>query len=193
MDSFVIRVFREKNSTGFIKGFSEDPESFTSAMNRTEKIMRVLYLKKLYLWPRFRLEIAKNLELSLQPTVLEISLNLTPSMKIIQNSILIAMDISLSDLKKSCPYLDFSANSNTMEKEHFNLENGLFQSFDNYLKMVLESEWHKLSLKTKQLMNDITTLRKLLDYLIRYDAFSFYYLLTKLQATSSEQSSPSLW
>jgi hypothetical protein len=36
-------------------------------------------------------------------------------------------------------------------------------------------------------------LRKLLDYLIRYDAFSFYYLLMKLQQASTDQATPSLW
>jgi hypothetical protein len=39
----------------------------------------------------------------------------------------------------------------------------------------------------------VGVLRKLLDYLIRYDAFAFYYLLMKLQQASNEQATPSLW
>ena len=57
----------------------------------------------------------------------------------------------------------------------------------------LESEWHRTAPRTKQLVADVSVLRKLLDYLVRYDAFSFYYLLMKLQVASSEQLSPSLW
>lgn len=57
----------------------------------------------------------------------------------------------------------------------------------------LESEWHRTVPRTKQLVADVAVLRKLLDYLIRYDAFSFYYLLMKLHVASSEQTSPSLW
>jgi DNA excision repair protein ERCC-4 len=163
---------------------------FTSSSNKVEKIMRVLFLKKLFLWPRFRLEIAKSLENAIQPNVLEISLALTNSMKIIQNSILVAMEISLSDLKKSCPFIE---NNSLFEKDYFNLENGLFASFDYFLKSLLDSEWHRLSFKTKQLMTDLTTLRKLLDYLVRYDAFSFYYLLNKIRATASDQQFQSLW
>jgi hypothetical protein len=40
---------------------------------------------------------------------------------------------------------------------------------------------------------DIGVLRRLLDYLIRYDAFSFYYLLMKLQQASTDQPTPSPW
>jgi len=57
----------------------------------------------------------------------------------------------------------------------------------------LEAEWHRTAPRTKQLVADVGVLRKLLDYLVRYDAFSFYYLLMKLQVASSEQASPSLW
>lgn len=57
----------------------------------------------------------------------------------------------------------------------------------------MESEWHRTAPRTKQLVSDVSVLRKLLDYLIRYDAFAFYYLLMKLQVASSEQTSPSLW
>mgnify|MGYP006182946457 CR=1 FL=1 len=57
----------------------------------------------------------------------------------------------------------------------------------------MEAEWHRTAPRTKQLVADVGVLRKLLDYLVRYDAFSFYYLLMKLQVASSEQASPSLW
>lgn len=57
----------------------------------------------------------------------------------------------------------------------------------------LEAEWHRTPLRTKQLVTDLGVLRKLLDYLIRYDAFAFYYLLMKLQQASTEQATPSPW
>jgi DNA excision repair protein ERCC-4 len=57
----------------------------------------------------------------------------------------------------------------------------------------LEAEWHRTPQRTKQLVTDVGVLRKLLDYLIRYDAFAFYYLLMKLQQASNEQATPSLW
>jgi hypothetical protein len=40
---------------------------------------------------------------------------------------------------------------------------------------------------------DLTTLRKLLDFLLRYDAFSFYSFLLTLKSASAQQTHPSLW
>lgn len=211
IDSFVIRLYHENHPNGFIKGFSEDPEFITNSFHKIEKLLKTLYLKKLFLWPRFRLEIAKALEGKgvITPNVIELSLSLTNHMKIIQSSILVAMETCLQELKKSCPHLEsFQTLEDTIDKivgketiigggggsgSYFSLENLLFHHFDYVLRNQLDTEWHKLSFKTKQLISDITTLRQLLDYLVRYDAFSFYYLLTKIQATSSEQQSPSLW
>lgn len=146
--------------------------------------MRTLFLKKLYLWPRFRLEIAQALENHLQPEVVELKMSLTTNMRSIQNAILVCLNTCLTELKKACPNL---------EAEQMTLENGLFGSFDYMIRSQLDPEWHRVSFRTKSIINDLGVLRKLLDYLIRYDAFSFYYLLLKLQATSSSQSSPALW
>jgi DNA excision repair protein ERCC-4 len=148
--------------------------------------MKMLFIRKLYLWPRFRREIDTQLD-SNQPDVIELSLPLTPAMKAIQSAVLVAMNTCLSELRKSVPQLESSSTP------LLTLENGLFQSFDRTLRNQLDADWHKISYKAKQLVTDLSTLRKLLDYLIRYDAFSFYYLLLKLQAASSEQASPSLW
>jgi DNA excision repair protein ERCC-4 len=60
----------------------------------------------------------------------------------------------------------------------------------------LEADWHRTAPRTKQLVSDLGVLRKLLDYLIRYDAFSFYYVLMKLQAASAtpdQAAAPSQW
>jgi DNA excision repair protein ERCC-4 len=39
--------------TGFIKAFSDSPESFTSGFCKVERVMKNLFVKKLFLWPRF--------------------------------------------------------------------------------------------------------------------------------------------
>lgn len=151
---------------------------------RIERIMRTLYVKKLHLWPRFRLEIAQAIERRPQPEVIEIKMQLTANMRAIQNAILVCLNTCLTELKKACP---------TLDGEIMTLENGLFASFDNTIRHHLDPEWHRTSLRVKAMIGDMGVLRKLLDYLIRYDAFSFYYLLLKLHATSSAQTTPALW
>ena len=184
IESFIIRVYRETNRNGFIKAFTEESESQSiSGYNKIERLLKTLYMKKLYLYPRFRLEIADLLD-KYQPEVIELSQSLTFQMKAIQNAILVAMNSCITELKKSIPHLETS---------HMTLENGLFHSFDLSLRNQLDVDWHKIPYRTKQIVADIGVLRKLLDYLIRYDSFSFYYLLLRLKLSSTEQISPSLW
>lgn len=67
------------------------------------------------------------------------------------------------------------------------------------IRKLLDPDWHRISSRTKTLLSDLADLRKLLEYLLRYDAFSFYYFLLKLKKASADSinakasSSPSLW
>ena len=151
--------------------------------NKVENILKRLHIKKLYLWPRFQALVSQVLDSS-SPEVIELSQPLTKNMKSIQNALLVAMTSCISELKKAVTSLDTS---------EFTLQNGLFHSFDAKIRSQLDSEWHKLSPRAKQLVADLTTLRKLLDFLLRYDAFSFYSFLLTLRAASALQVSPSLW
>lgn len=183
LESFIVRVYRDRNNVGFVKAFSDEPEALVSGFGKVERLMKALYVKKLYLWPRFQLAVTEALDKQ-QPEVIELTQPLTENMKAIQGAVLVAMKSCIAELKKAVPQLDTSFMS---------LENGLFKSFDLSLKTQLDPEWHKLSPRTKQLVNDVGQLRKLLDYLLRYDAYTFYSFLVSLRAASSLQTYPSLW
>jgi DNA excision repair protein ERCC-4 len=102
IESFIIRVYSERNRAGFIKAFSEEPEALTNGYMKVERLLRSLYLQKLYLWPRFRLEITQAFDSTHQPEVIELSLPLTPSMLAIQNGVLVAM---YTRIKKIMSYI----------------------------------------------------------------------------------------
>lgn len=125
IESFIIKVFRERNRLGFVKGFSEDPETLQSGFGKVERLMRVLYVKRLYLWPRFRLEVVQALALNKEPEVVELVTGLTPAMKSIQSAILAAMNTCIQELKRAAPQLETS---------QMTLENGLFYAFDVSIK-----------------------------------------------------------
>eukprot|EP01041_Mallomonas_annulata_P000717 gene717-1382_t len=205
MESFILRVFRQGNRTGFIKAFSDDPLSFQNGLGKIEQTLRHLFVQKLYLWPRFHQHISQALNPSTAITVnaeeethkqgqsqgqsqgadvIELSQSLSPHMKAVQAALLATIESCIQELKKAVPHLDTSS---------FTLENGLFRSFDTLIRNQLDPEWHKTSPRTKQLVSDIQTLRRLLDYLLRYDAVSFYSFLLTLRSASSMQKSPSLW
>lgn len=118
-------MFRERNRLGFVKGFSEDPEALQSGFGKVERLLRVLFVKKMYLWPRFRMEVVQALSRNNEPEVVEMVTTLTPSMKAIQSAILVAMNTCIQELKKAAPQL---------ETAQMTLENGLFHAFDFMIK-----------------------------------------------------------
>ena len=125
IEAFILKLFRERNRLGFIKAFSEDPEQLHSGFGKVERLMRVLFVKKLYLWPRFRMEIVQALSRSKEPEVVELATSLTANMKSIQSAILVAMKTCIQELKKAAPHLETS---------QMTLENGLFHAFDYSIK-----------------------------------------------------------
>ena len=92
LESFVIRLFREENKEGFVKAFSENAEAIVNlGFAGLEKCLRNLFLKQVFFWPRFQVDLAKELD-GASAEVIELRVPLTRKMKEIQFSILSVMD-----------------------------------------------------------------------------------------------------
>jgi DNA excision repair protein ERCC-4 len=63
-------------------------------------MMSHLFVKKLYLWPRFHLSVGQELEAS-QPEVVELYQPLSPSMMQLQSKIVDAMRACLQEMRRS--------------------------------------------------------------------------------------------
>lgn len=61
-------------------------------------------LFQLYLWPRFHLSVVETLS-GCSPEVIELHVELTDSMRTIQNSVLDLINFSLSELRRLNPHL----------------------------------------------------------------------------------------
>ncbi|KAJ0961835.1 hypothetical protein J5N97_029663 [Dioscorea zingiberensis] len=99
-------------------------------------------------------------------------------MKGVQSAALEAMGACLKELRRT----------NKVDVEDLTVENGLFKSFDEIVRRQLDPIWHTLGKKTKQLVNDLKTLRKLMDYLVRYDAVTFLKYLDTLRVSEGGRS-----
>ncbi|XP_007950002.1 DNA repair endonuclease XPF [Orycteropus afer afer] len=51
-EAFILRLFRQKNKRGFIKAFTDNAIAFDTGFCHVERVMRNLFVRKLYLWPR---------------------------------------------------------------------------------------------------------------------------------------------
>uniref|UniRef100_A0A1A8HP38 DNA repair endonuclease XPF n=1 Tax=Nothobranchius korthausae TaxID=1143690 RepID=A0A1A8HP38_9TELE len=119
-EAFILRLFRQKNKTGFIKAFTDKATAFSSGFCQVERVMRNLFVKKLYLWPRFQASVNTALDKH-KPEVVELHVSLTPAMRAIQSSILDIMAACLKELKQYNP---------TLEAEDLSLENTLGNGFE---------------------------------------------------------------
>lgn len=156
-EAFIIRFVKSVNRTAYVRAFSDKPHAMVSGFAKAERIMRCLFLRRLHLWPRFQLNVSEELERE-PPLVVDIRVPMSKYMVGIQKAIVEVMDACLKEMRKT----------NKVDVEDLTVENGLFKSFDEILRKQLDPIWHILGKKTKQLVSDLKTLRKLLDYLVRY-------------------------
>uniref|UniRef100_A0A667X524 DNA repair endonuclease XPF n=2 Tax=Myripristis murdjan TaxID=586833 RepID=A0A667X524_9TELE len=182
-EAFILRLFRQKNKTGFIKAFTDKAMAFCSGFCQVERVMRNLFVKKLYLWPRFQASVNTVLDRH-KPEVVELHVSLTPAMRAIQSSILDIMSACLKELKRYNP---------TLEAEDLSLENTLGNAFEKTIRHYLDPLWHQLGAKTKALVQDLKVLRVLLLYLTQYDCVTFLNLLESLRSSQKSFGCNSGW
>lgn len=183
IEAFIIRLYREQNREGFIKAFSDETSSLAGGFNKMEQVLKHLYVRHAFLYPRFHVDINTCLAAH-QPQVYEIEVAFTPLMRTMQEAILVALEATIKELQRSTKALDAS---------ELTMQRALTKSFSSTIRRQLDPLWHKLPIKTKQLVTDLSTLRQLLAYLPRYDAISYYSFLLSHEQVSGQQRFPSPW
>ncbi|CAF1473771.1 unnamed protein product [Rotaria sordida] len=163
-ESFIIRLYRHKNKIGFIKGFSDSALDFTRGYNQLECVMKNLFLRHVYLYPRFHITIRSTFE-NCSPDVIELQVPLTLLMTDIQVSIIELINACLQELRSSTTWID---------NDILNIDQAILNSFERLIHLQLQPIWNQVSIRTKQLLNDIKTLRLFIFYLTQYDCVTFY-------------------
>jgi DNA excision repair protein ERCC-4 len=154
-EAFALRLFRQSNKTGFIKAFSNSVQSFTMGFGHVERVMRTLFVKELYIWPRFHSMVIQSLK-QYEPQVVELHVPISENMSNMQTYILELMNMTVKELKRI---------NKTVELQEITVENCLTKKFQKNLQMQLDGIWNQLSDKSRQLVADLKTLRHLIMYL----------------------------
>nr|XP_033329091.1 DNA repair endonuclease XPF isoform X1 [Megalopta genalis] len=170
-EAFSLRLYRQNNKTGFIKAFTSSALAFTVGYARVERVMKALFVKKLYLWPRFHSLVHNSLGQH-KAEVIELHAKITSKMLNIQICLLDLMNYVVKELKRLNKYLDL---------DELNTENAIARKFHKQLQSQLDPIWHQLSPTSKQLLSDLKTLRALLACLTYEDCVSFYSMLNRLR------------
>ncbi|CAE6488441.1 unnamed protein product [Rhizoctonia solani] len=176
LEAFIMRLYRDSNTEGFIKAFSDQPEQFTYGMSPLKTIMKELHLRKVHLYPRFHEEVNSSLQRR-KADVVEIFPSMTPAMEEIHISLVQCMTATLQEIKRTNSALDL---------DEVNVESAYFRHFDAIVRRALAPVWHRVRPATKQLVNDLGTLRSLLVSLLSYDCVALHAYLETIVASNSQ-------
>lgn len=165
-ESFILEIYRSQNKWGFIKGFSEAPESFTMEFSPLLKRMKELRFQNVLLWPRFRVEISSVLNKTSQANkVIEVKVSLTNSMSQIQFGLMECLNKCIGELNRKNP---------SLARDWWTLEGSLDPNFLRSVNAVMMPNWHRISYESKQLVKDIRYLAMLMKSLLTSDSVDFY-------------------
>lgn len=187
-EAFILRIFQGQKQpfgSGFIKAFTDAPDQLMSGFAKVDKILKSLHVRRLYLYPRFHESIRQELE-SHPPSVTELHQELSPLQKEMQNAIAAAVSACIRELKSSTTLLEWN-------DSELSIENCVTTNFDRAISRQLEHDWHRLKPQTKQLVQDLRTLRTLFQSLIQYDCVTFWKLINSIKTMSAASRYPSLW
>ncbi|KAJ5924193.1 DNA repair protein [Penicillium verhagenii] len=168
LEAFIVRIYRQSNKRGFLKAFSESPEPFTTGFAPLANMLRNLFLRKASLWPRFHVAVSEALEGDRKAEVIELEVPMSSKMREIQNAVLECVELSVAELRKANAGLDM---------EEWTLDSALHRNFAAAIRRQLQTIWHRVSYRTKQIVNDLTDLQSILQALVTYDSVSFVKFL----------------
>lgn len=169
-ESFIVNLYRDSNEWGFIKAFSDDPESFTGFTPLATRLKN-LRLSNVILWPRFHVDVSSSLSFRNRrfskdiKAVYEINIRLSYKMNKIQSAILYCIEACLNELKRHNP---------TLATDYWDMENVHDDEFIQRIRLNLDSQWHRISRTSKQLIFDLSTLKDLLRSLLVSNSLTFY-------------------
>lgn len=151
-EAFALRLYRQSNKTGFVKAFTSSAEAFTYGYGHIEKVMRNIFVRDLFIWPRFHALVRKALKLH-EPTVVELHVPMTKKMIVIQTHLLDIMNYLVKEVKRINRFVDM---------QEITVENCVTKRFHKILQAQLDSVWHQLNAHTKLLISDLKVLRSLM-------------------------------
>lgn len=184
-ESFIVNLFRDGNDWGFVKGISDEPESFVGFTPLATKL-KILRFSEVYLWPRFHVDVSQSLlkPKGSQEIVTEISVKLSPKMTKIQSAIMSCLQACLNELRRHNPLI---------ETEYWDMDNVHDEDFVLRVRLSLESQWHRISWTSKQLVSDIGTLKDLLSELFTEDSLTFYQRVQGILDANMRNSNNGIW
>lgn len=178
---FALTLFRARNRTAFVKALSEAPTSLARGFHTAERQLRVLYLSRLVLWPRFHRSVRSALRPH-APDLLDLAVPTAPRQTALLAALGNVVHAVLHDVRSATRTLDLS--------EVFREREGrksLAHNFDDLVRSQLEGSDDCAVIPTARvrgLLADLSVLRSLLRDTFELDAVALYQRIVTLRHTA---------
>lgn len=193
MDRFVVNLYRRDNKWGFVKALSDDPERCCRGFQPLQTKLKYFKLESSFLWPRFHIGVTESIKRKTKGTnhasfnkVTEVRIKMTDYMTKIQNSLMASMELLIGELRRNNP---------DIASEYWSIENALDDNFIQSIVGTLNPVWHRISVTTKKVLSELSTVKGFLLDLFQYDSVTFYQNIKSFvnEHTQSISNKESLW
>lgn len=194
MDRFVVNLYRRNNKWGFVKAFSEEPEKFCKGFQPLQTRLKYFKLERSLLWPRFHVGVTESIKIKFKNnknfqvgnTATEVRIKMTGYMTKIQNSLMSSIELLIGELRRNNP---------DIASEYWSIENALDHNFIQSITGTLNPVWHRISVTTKKILSELSTLKSFLIDLFKYDSITYYENIREFvnEHTQSNSQKDSLW
>lgn len=174
-EAFALELFRRANSIAFIKALSEHVEPFATGWAKPDKALKMLKVKQLFLHPRFDPDIDSELSAA-SVVVNEYRQQATARMR--------SINIALADLVQKCLREIGKANPQIEMDDLKSTDLLATGELAGMIRRRLRTEWHRVSLKSRQLISELGLLYAIESYLLAYDSVTFLRFLETLVMAS---------
>lgn len=174
-EAFALELLRRANPLAFIKALSEHAEPFATGWAKPDKALKMLKVRQLFLHPRFDPDIDN--ELSAASVVAnEYRQQATARMR--------SINIALADLVQKCLREIGKANPQIEMDDLKSTDLLATGELAGMIRRRLRTEWHRVSLKSRQLISELALLYAIESHLLAYDSVTFARFLETLVLAS---------
>lgn len=186
-EHFCLSLFRARNRTAFIKAFSDNANALARGFHTAEKLMRLLYVSRLVLWPRFHQSVRKDLRAHV-PDLVDLAVKPSPRVATMLTALRNTAFAVLTDLKTVIRTIDFSelfieigdaVKSN--EQTSALTRKRMVYNFDDVIRRQIDGSDSYIPPRARSLLADLTVLRTLIRDAFDLDAVQFYQRIVTLR------------
>ncbi|KAF7632544.1 ERCC4 domain-containing protein [Meloidogyne graminicola] len=153
-ESFILRLFREKKTNGFVKAFTDRPLYIisTGLIGQLQRLVNLLYVRKVVIVPRFHEEVKECFE-KIKPKFTQITIKLEPLQRNAQSTLYDIIATCVRELKQCTKGFDLEELSDKLTPYAI--------LYPTKFELELRKSDVCLTDRQKRLLDDLRTLRNL--------------------------------